>query len=245
MSNYNFAVQPNVIQKLIELNRAFYQRFAAEFDATRHRLQPGVMKILGGIAPDARILDLGCGNGELWRQLARRGQRAPYVGLDFSERLVETARRDLPAGWRLEIRDLAAENWAEGLPAPFEVIVAFAVFHHLPAPLMPGILEQCRGLLAPGGRLALSCWQFLASSHWRGRIQPWARAGLAEGELSPGDYLLDWRRGGTGYRYVHFYHEAELAGLAAQAGFTVRETFYSDGQGGNLGLYQVWEPQLI
>ncbi len=61
--------------------------------------------------------------------------------------------------------------------------------------------------------------------------------------MDPGDYLLDWRRGGEGLRYVHHFSPEELAELAAETGFRVLETFWSDGEGGNLGLYQVWEPR--
>jgi len=56
-----------------------------------------------------------------------------------------------------------------------------------------------------------------------------------------GDYLLDWRSGGRGLRYVHHFDEAELNALAAASRFRVQETFYADGEGGRLGLYQVWE----
>ena len=57
-----------------------------------------------------------------------------------------------------------------------------------------------------------------------------------------GDYLLDWRRDGNGLRYVHHFNEEELAALASDSGFSVLETFNSDGESGNLGLYQVWRP---
>jgi len=59
--------------------------------------------------------------------------------------------------------------------------------------------------------------------------------------VDAGDYLLDWRSGGEGLRYVHHFGEAELRELAATTGFQVKEVFYSDGETGNLGLYQVWE----
>jgi hypothetical protein len=95
--------------------------------------------------------------------------------------------------------------------------------------------------MAPGGRLTLSVWNFLASPRLRRRILPWREAGLAEGELDPGDYLLDWRRGGRGLRYVHHFTEPELDGLAAATGFGVADGYLSDGESGVLGRYQVWE----
>jgi hypothetical protein len=64
--------------------------------------------------------------------------------------------------------------------------------------------------------------------------------------LEAGDTLLDWRFAlpgqpeQNGLRYVHLFERAELAELAAAAGFTVVDEFESDGEGGRLGLYQAW-----
>ena len=66
--------------------------------------------------------------------------------------------------------------------------------------------------------------------------------GLAETQLEPGDYLLDWRRGGYSFRYAHHFSQSELAGLAEESGFQISEAFFSDGQGGNLAIYETWEP---
>jgi hypothetical protein len=60
--------------------------------------------------------------------------------------------------------------------------------------------------------------------------------------VEQGDYLLDWRRGGLGIRYVHHFSAEELARLAADSGFRIIESFDSDGKEGDLSLYQVWEP---
>ncbi len=105
------------------------------------------------------------------------------------------------------------------------------------------LLRAVRALLAPQGRFILSNWQFLNSDKLRARLQPWTRIGLTEEDVDAGDYLLDWRRGGEGLRYAHQFSEAELAALAAECDFDILETFHSDGEGGRLGLYQVWNPR--
>lgn len=80
------------------------------------------------------------------------------------------------------------------------------------------------------------------------RIQPWSITGLDETDLETGDTLLDWRQmpsgrdGEPGLRYVHLFERDELAKLALAGGFRVAEQFESDGHGGRLGLYQVWQP---
>ena len=103
------------------------------------------------------------------------------------------------------------------------------------------ILNKARDLLRTGGQFIHSEWQFMSSDKLKGRIQPWKDAGLSPDEVEEGDYLLDWRSGGRGLRYVHHFYEAELEALAAASRFRVRQTFRSDGATGLLGLYQVWE----
>src|SRR3972149_1374986 len=89
---------------------------------------------------------------------------------------------------------------------------------------------------APSPQADISTWQFLHSPKLRARIVPWAEAGVGEQEVDEGDYLLDWRRGGRGLRYVHHTGEEEVARLAEPAGLRVSGQFHSDGEGGRLGL---------
>lgn len=237
-----------IAQRLVALNKEFYQRHAASFSATRSRLQPGVLRVLAGLPALARVLDLGCGNGGVAAHLATAGHQGGYLGLDFSlELLAEAGKRVhgfIAAGYPAAFvqADLSAPGWAAGLSDKFDAIFAFAVLHHIPSrELRLGFLRQARGLLAAGGQFVHSNWQFMRSPRLAGRVQPWALAGLDEAGVDPGDYLLDWRSGGNGLRYAHQFSEEELAELAEAAGFRVQDSFLSDGAGGNLALYQHWE----
>lgn len=244
--------------RLVQLNRDFYERFGADFSATRQRLQPGVTRILATLRGDESILDLGCGNGELARTLARRGQRGPYLGLDFSVPLLQEAGSSLEG---FSAKFLAADltklsvisdqlsvishqsitSYQLPITERWSLITAFATLHHIPSKgLRLNILKTVHALLAPSGRFIHSNWQFLNSAKLRARIQPWERIGLTAEDVDAGDYLLDWRRGGEGLRYVHQFSEEELSALATECGFEIVESFFSDGEGGRLGLYQVW-----
>jgi len=124
----------------------------------------------------------------------------------------------------------------------FEIIFSFATLHHIPShELRLDILKTVHGLLADSGRFIHSNWQFLNSPRLRQRVQQWSEIGLTESDVDENDYLLDWRSGGTGLRYVHHFSEAELVSLAVSSGFEIVETFYSDGKEGNLAIYQVWQ----
>ncbi len=232
--------------KLIELNRQFYQTFGAEFSATRGRLQPGVKRILDGLNGDERILDLGCGNGTLVRELAKRGHRGSYFGLDFSLPLLHAAKSGMEDFAVTFLQgDVTSTDWDSALEtSSFDLVFAFAVLHHIPGEeIRLRLLQKIHRLLTPGGKFILSNWQFLNSDKLKARIQDWQQAGLSPAQVDEQDYLLDWKAGGTGLRYVHHFSEAELSTLAGRGHFRVVETFLSDGQNHKLGLYQIWEKE--
>ncbi len=235
----------NAAARLIALNRRFYQTFSADFAQTRERLQPGATRIASRIPPDARLLDLGCGSGPLAKYLLSERSPRLYLGLDLSLRLLEYARGGIARKGE-EARFVCADLSAGALPLRsserFGWAFLFAVLHHLPGEALR--LRTCREvhrLLVPGGRLALSNWQFSRSERLRRRIVPWEDIGLSANDVDPGDALLDWRRGGRGLRYVHQIDEAERLRLCERAGFREVEYFASDGEGGNLSDYAVWE----
>lgn len=256
------------IQRLLALNRQFYTEHGRDFSATRGRLQLGVLHVLEMLHGGESILDLGCGNGELARTLSRRGHRGPYLGLDFSLSLLNEAGR---GAFSFPVKfiqaDLASHNWHnviarsrfasdEAIPYmqgiatlpstarndAFDIIFAFATLHHIPSiELRLNVIRKAHELLRPNGLFIHSNWQFLNSPRLKTRIQSWDKVGLSSQNVDPNDYLLDWKRGGNGLRYVHHFDKPELADLAKASGFEILETFYSDGEHKRLGLYQVWK----
>ena len=266
-------MEPDVIDKLILLNQRFYQTFADQFSSTRGQLQPGVKLILQDLAPDINILDLGCGNGEFILSIIKNHHKGIYVGIDSSLELLKIAAAKVHQGDQSNQRkykelisskqkmititseklkiflinaDITDENWLRYVPQKsFDHIVAFAVLHHIPGNcIRKQIFSNVYRMLAPHGQFILSVWQFLNSSRLKKRIQPWETIELSKSDVDSGDYILDWRHGGYALRYVHQFDPRELEILANKCGFCVKRTFYSDGEMGNLGLYQIWEPIL-
>lgn len=236
--------------RLIEINRGFYDWFGDSFSATRQRLQPGVRKILESIAADDSVLDLGCGNGLFLRELHGRGHRAPLLGVDFSLPLLREAESTPGVEFReadltqlaVNSEKLSVSSGQLSVTDHWSLITMFATLHHIPSiELRLNILKTVRSLLKPNGRFYLSNWQFLNSAKLRARIQPWSRVGLSDSDVDEGDYLLDWRGGeGEGLRYAHHFSAGELLGLAYQAQMKVEAEFLSDGENGRLALYQTW-----
>ena len=236
-------MRPAVRDELLRINRAFYQSLAVPFAETRRRPQPGVQRLLGRIDRAASVLDVGCGHGLAAEQLGRLGFAGSYHGIDSSEPLVGLARQRVTADWAtFALGDVSLSGWRQTAPgATFDWVLAFAVLHHLPqAALRLQITEGLRSVLATEGRVAVSVWDFAGSERFRRRLVAWEEVGLTSADVEPGDTLLDWRHAGRGLRYVHHFSSQELAALAQGAGFTVEEEFSSDGEGGRLGLYQVW-----
>lgn len=246
----------SVSKKLLDINDKFYQSFGAAFAETRHRIQPGVQRIVDEWLKPGDWLDVGCGSGVLGQRLAQSGMQGSYLGLDFSEPLLAEARMGAEGlaahhGFKLSYQpaNLMLPDWASGLAGQtFDGTLAFAVFHHLPgAEKRQQLFAQIYGLLKPGGLFIHSEWQFDRNPKLAARVQPWAAAGLSGDEVEQGDYLLDWRHytagqpDEPGLRYVHLFTEAELKIMAESAGFNLLEQFESDGKTGNLGLYQVWQ----
>ena len=237
-------MKTSTANQLLDINRRFYDKFGSSFSATRRRIQPGVRRIIETLKGDEKILDLGCGNGELARQLALQDHSGLYLGLDFSLPLLQDAEYQtgsFPVSFQQF--DLADPNWNVIFPgSPFDVVFAFAVLHHIPGwELRRNLLQMVNDLLGSSGYFVHSEWQFLNSEKLRRRIQPWQVVNLTTDDVDEGDFLLDWRQGGQGLRYVHHFTETELAELANESGFRILESFFSDGSGGRLGLYQVWK----
>ena len=245
---------------MVDINRRFYLEHGRDFAATRGRVQPGVQRILRSLRPEDTILDLGCGSGAFALSLSAQGHTGQYLGVDFSTALLDKARSgrydfpvtfcqaDLTAPEQMEmvIQAISEEDTAKPTNVPsrtWAAVTAFAVLHHLPGrSLRLDLLKRARRWVLPDGRLILSNWQFSSSNKMKSHALPWSSVGLSENEVDEDDHLVDWRGGAPGVRYVHEFHESELARLAAESGFNVTETFFSDGADRRSGLYQTWQP---
>jgi len=246
-------VDETTATKLLEVNHTFYQRLGKHFSATRARLQPGVKKIAENLLSVSEILDLGCGNGELAYYLARHGYAGSYIGLDISREMLAEARQKTAVNHNTffyEV-DISNPNWPatavlqkESIKvAQYDAILAFAVLHHIPGTVMRvQLLRDIHNLLAPQGLFSLSVWQFLNSARLAKKIQSWEKIEIQPVDVDKNDYLMDWQHGEYGLRYVHYFAEDELEELAKQTFFKIVDSFHSDGEGGNLGLYQIWQP---
>ena len=249
---------PTVQARLLDLNRQFYRTVGGEFDRTRQGLPLGMVELANRLAARSadrrvggaplRVLDVGCGNRRLARALAQIGLACNYTGLDADARLLEFAAQqtaDLPRiAAKFVQLDIAVEGWTERLDAQasFDAVACLAVLHHFPGLLLRArIVRELAGLLAAGGVLALSTWQFLGSERLAQKQVQWAEVGVDGTQVEDGDALLPWNQGAHALRYVHQLELPELEALAGGAGLRLLASFRADGKEGNLNLYTLWE----
>jgi demethylmenaquinone methyltransferase / 2-methoxy-6-polyprenyl-1,4-benzoquinol methylase len=202
-----------------------FDRIAPVYDAMNRVMTAGLdqhwrkVTIAETVRPGDYVLDACCGTGDL-AVAARKARAADVIGLDFSEQMLDRARRKAP--------DL---EWMQGdvLALPFEdahfdsAVVGFGArnFEDLEAGL-----KELRRVLRPGGRLGIleittpTGWFAPFYRLWFDRIVPLL------GRLLPG---------GAAYTYLpasvrRFPAPEELADQLAACGFeAVRFRLFAGG----------------
>jgi len=204
--------------------RRMFDRIAPVYDAMNHVMTAGLdrrwrrITIDETVQSDDRVLDACCGTGDL--AIAARARGADVVGLDFSERMLERARRKEPQ-----------IDWVRGdvLALPFDegsfdaVTVGFGVRN---VEDLEAGLRELRRMLRPGGRLGI-----LEITTPRGRLAPFYRVWFDRivpllGKVLPG---------GAAYTYLpasvrRFPGPDDLAALLERTGFAdVRYRLFAGG----------------
>lgn len=100
--------------------------------------------------PPRRILDLGCGIGQLAREIAERRPDVEVVGLDTSAGMIGRARIDYAAP---NLTFLCGPLESLPVDEPFCAIVSTHAFPYVPD--KPAALRRIREVLVPDGRLLL------------------------------------------------------------------------------------------
>jgi demethylmenaquinone methyltransferase / 2-methoxy-6-polyprenyl-1,4-benzoquinol methylase len=209
--------------------RRMFDRIAPVYDAMNRVMTAGLDQRWRRITIDEtvragdRVLDACCGTGDL--AIAARARGADVVGVDFSERMLERARRKEP---RIE--------WVRGdvLALPFEdasfdaVTVGFGVRN---VEDLEAGLRELRRVLCEGGRLGI-----LEITTPRGRLAPFYRVWFDHVVPLLGKVLP----GGSAYTYLpasvrRFPGPDALAGLLERNGFA--DVRYRTFAGGIVALH--------
>jgi 2-polyprenyl-3-methyl-5-hydroxy-6-metoxy-1,4-benzoquinol methylase len=144
----------------------------------------------GEVRSGERVLDLGCGRGELVFQAADRGAHA--VGVDFAESAIEIARETregLPAEVRARTDFVLGRADEVSFPnGAFDKVFLVDVAEHVTARELVATLREARRVLAPGGRIVVHT----TPNRWSRSYGHWLRAlaHFARGRRPPPDPIV-------------------------------------------------------
>jgi len=146
------------------------------------RVHAAVLGALDRLPPPRRVIDLGCGTGQLTADLAERYRSAHVVGVDLSAAMLAAARRRLgPAAPSLVRANVYALPFAD---RAVDLVTSTISYHWYLEPARA--LAEVRRVLVPGGRFVLAT---LATRMFRGVV---ARARF----VPAADHLAELRAAG-------------------------------------------------
>jgi len=123
----------------------------AKLNQSHECLLPVFFDLCPDLVRGTRVLDVGCGNGAVAAEVAKRGCR--IVGIDMSESGILLARQTCPSG-RFETFP-ADQNLLQNLSEePFDVVYSLEVIEHLYDPR--SFVTGCFNATRPGGRFICS-----------------------------------------------------------------------------------------
>ncbi|HKW72610.1 MAG TPA: class I SAM-dependent methyltransferase [Candidatus Dormibacteraeota bacterium] len=119
------------------------------FRARNRVIAATVGQLTATLAPGYRVLEVGCGTGNVLRTLAAACPTGSVMGIDLFQDGLEVARRRLPN---------AALVRADAMHPPFsvrfEIVGMFDVLEHLPDDV--GVLHALRQMITDGGALVVT-----------------------------------------------------------------------------------------
>lgn len=127
---------------------------AADFSSSDQAAVMRILELWAALVPSPsprRILDLGCGPGNLTIPLAERWPAAAVVGLDGSAAMLAEAKRRSP-GSRAQFRMATLPHWPAELGS-FDLLVSNSLLHHLHDPAV--LWDAIRHLAAPGALVVI------------------------------------------------------------------------------------------
>lgn len=110
----------------------------------------GTKSFVALLKPGATVLDVGCGAGFKSKYLHKNGLNV--TGIDFSEKFIEIARRDVPQV-QFYIMDM---NDVEKLGQRFDAVFAQASLLHIPKSEALNVVRKFVNILNPNGYLYIA-----------------------------------------------------------------------------------------
>lgn len=167
------------------------QNWAAEWERTDRSFAALTPHLLSAIAaePGQRVIDIGCGAGELALAVAAARPDAQVTGIDISHELIEVAKARGGAHANLSFRLADAAQWQpDGVRPDLYVSRHGVMFFADP----PAAFSHLAAIAAPGARMVFSCFRPASENLWAmeiARLLPPGRPS-ATTEFPPGPFAF-------------------------------------------------------
>jgi SAM-dependent methyltransferase len=171
-----------------------------------------VLGLLGRASPGgapARYLDIGCGQGDLAAEVARRWPGAEVAGLELSVRGVELASRKVPEGRFVQFDLVSGQDPPDALAGWATQATCSEVLEHVDEP--GEMLAAARRWLAPGATLVVTVpgGPMSAFDHHIGHRRHYDTPDLTA--LLEGAWFTVGECGGAGFPLFNLYRRAVIA----------------------------------
>ena len=151
---------------------------------------------------NAKILELGCGPGNVVKYLKSKRVDLDIFGIDLAPEMIKEAQRQNPDS-QFEVMDIRDTG---EIPQQFDAVIAAFCLPYISYDDVPALFANCRKLVVDNGLLYVSCME-----------GPKSRSGFEKTSFTGEDEM-----------YINYYERSEILSLLKENGFIIEGFFTKD-----------------
>lgn len=181
-----------------------YDKFAEKFNQTRQYNWPEFKYFDKYIKDDMHVLDIGCGNGRLYKYL-NKWKNIKYKGIDKSKKLIQIAKQN-NSNTDFEVLDMKDINKIKN---KYDIIFFIASFHHLENDKdRLSVLLSAKNLLTKNGYIIMLNWYLYQLRFIKYHIKNILRLDFSK------NLHIPWRDGNRKIIGNRIYHAFSIKSMA-------------------------------